>query len=259
MRHSVVGSERLRDTVSLRRLLRVGHTLGYPLRLLILLVRVYLGGRVLRAGVCCSEETVVYNSIVAGCSFATTMAVLITYDLLDRAHRFHPGATIKAYIDEFDDMAQRAQAATDRELIPATKEFFDEILKAGFMVSNKPVLVASSEKLSMSLQRQLRRLGINVSFTPSVRDLGLDASGGARRSVKLQKKRVALAKIRVHRVGRLVKLHKRASNMFRTGALPPRNGSISGPGPVTWVHCCCYDRGSCLGKMLHDCYCRGTW
>ena len=88
---------------------------------------------------------------------------------------------------------------------------------------NKSVVVASHPQLLRAVRRELLEQGISFEGAPSVRDVGLDANAGHRRSVKIQNKREQKcrkrnAHIKVIQNG--LKPKHQTMKLFKTGILP---------------------------------------
>ena len=88
---------------------------------------------------------------------------------------------------------------------------------------NKLVVVASHPQLLRAVRRELLEQGISFEGADSVRDVGLDANAGHRRSVKIQNKREQKcrkrnAHVKVMQNG--LKLKHQALKLCKTGILP---------------------------------------
>ena len=88
---------------------------------------------------------------------------------------------------------------------------------------NKSVVVASHPHLLRAVRRELLEQGLKFEGAPSVRDVGLDANAGQRRSVKIQNKREQKcprrnAHIKVIQDG--LKSKHQTMRLFKTGILP---------------------------------------
>ena len=88
---------------------------------------------------------------------------------------------------------------------------------------NKSVVVASHPQLLRAVRRELLEQGLSFKGAPSVRDVGLDANAGHRRSVKIQNKREQKcrrrnAHIKVIQNGLKSKLQ--TMKLFKTRILP---------------------------------------
>ena len=88
---------------------------------------------------------------------------------------------------------------------------------------NKSVVVDSHPQLLRAVRRELLGQGLSFEGAPSVRDVGLDANAGHRRSVKIQNKREQKcrkrnAHIKVIQNG--LKTKHQAKKLFKTGTLP---------------------------------------
>ena len=93
----------------------------------------------------------------------------------------------------------------------------------GLTISHKSMVVASHPQLVRAVRRELLEQGLSFEGAPSVRDVGLDANAGNKRSVRIQNKkeqkcRKKNAHIKVIQKG--LKTKHQAMKLFKTGILP---------------------------------------
>ena len=88
---------------------------------------------------------------------------------------------------------------------------------------NKSVVVASHSQLLWAVRRELLEQGLSFEGALSVRDVGLDANAGHRRSVKIQNKREQRCRKRNARIKVIqngLKSKHQTMKLFKTGILP---------------------------------------
>ena len=88
---------------------------------------------------------------------------------------------------------------------------------------NKSVVVASHPHLLRAVRRELLEQGLNFEGASSVRDVGLDANAGQRRSVKIQNKREQKCRKRnthIKVIQKGLKSKHQATKLLKTGILP---------------------------------------
>eukprot|EP00959_Pyramimonas_sp_CCMP1952_P210357 4402325-Pyramimonas_sp.AAC.1 len=75
------------DMVSPHALMREARELGYPMRLLWMLLQLYQQPRCINAYGSLSSSFVAFQGLLAGCTHATYLIYLLTYRVLQRASR----------------------------------------------------------------------------------------------------------------------------------------------------------------------------
>ena len=128
---------------------------------------------------------------------------------------------------QVDDINHHSQGTIFQALhwsVEATCMLDRGLTSLGLTLSqNKLVVVASHPQLFRAVRRELLEQGISFEGADSVRDVGLDANAGHRRSVKIQNKREQKcrkrnAHIKVIQNG--LKLKHQALKLCKTGILP---------------------------------------
>eukprot|EP00959_Pyramimonas_sp_CCMP1952_P143558 3005286-Pyramimonas_sp.AAC.1 len=109
-------------------------------------------------------------------------------------------------------------------MVKTGKEFKEAFEEARLVVSDKTDLIASSKKLGQQCARELRGMGIPVSYKVSATDLGIDASAGRSRVCKKANQRKRAADRRQARVLRLrrlgPKVRKVCKSLWAAGVQP---------------------------------------
>ena len=148
------------------------------------------------------------NSILQGCGSSNSWARALLYRLLHDINHHSQGTFLQAL-----HWSVEATCVLDRGLT-----------SLGLTLSqNKSVVVASHPQLLRAVRRELLEQGLSFEGAPSVRDVGLDANAGHRRSVKIQNKREQKcrkrnAHIKVIQNG--LKSKHQTMKLFKTGILP---------------------------------------
>ena len=208
------------DSVNLARLIRWGLELGWNSDDLQFYIAGHLCPRRLKVGAHHSDVILVDGSLMAGCVAANSCAKTVLFALLRDIH-----AQLPASIQQFvDDLAQRVEGTADhvvRVTVEATKAVVSGLAAEGFSVAaNKCGILGPNHKLCVKAQRKLSRAGIDIPVVRAIRDLGLDAGGGKRRSVVVLRGRAAAARGRITRIRLLSRRIRRAGKLFLTNARP---------------------------------------
>ena len=192
--------EKFHDMVKIHLLARLALEHGFPIDLLVVDLCFHLGPRILKHNNHCSKPTVVWRSIVAGSKRSNTLARLILYPILHMLHYKFPGR-VRQYVDDIS-LVVRGKLAKQvvNETVEISEILFNELTSSGFRVSSKTTLVSSHDTLARAAVLRLKGSGINVVSCRVARDLGVDASGGARRLLPTQAKRIEKASRKHKRV-----------------------------------------------------------
>ena len=75
-------------------------------------------------------------------------------------------------------------------------------------------------KLGKLVEEKLKVRGLHYSTASSVRDLGIDATSGARRRIGVARSRLKAAQSRAGRIAMLVRVNQKATKLFSTGLWP---------------------------------------
>ena len=94
--------------------------LAFPPRILILVLEMYLAPRAVKMGNAVSNFVQVYNSMVAGCTFAVGMAKIYLKQPSDRVAQAPEGVAARCYVD---DCHLRGTGATQELLELACPSF----------------------------------------------------------------------------------------------------------------------------------------
>ena len=220
------------DSIDPAKLIAILEEHGANLKLVAIAMQCHQAPRVLRSQACCSGVIQVTKSILAGCRKSNGFARSQVYSILEKA-------TWQAYrqtlIEQFvDDVAQntRGQSRTEvlEEAIEVTLMLAEEFKEEGLKVSKKTTVVCSNKDMRTKIQKVLKQNGLQVKAETEVKDLGVDAAGGARRSAKTQKKRLEKMKRRGKKVSWLRKKNKKATKLYKSNLYPAGTFGIANLG-----------------------------
>ncbi len=224
-------------------------------RMMAMAMQAHLAPRVLRARGVCSSAIEVDCSIVAGCRFSIGFARTVVYQLIEKAaSRIGERVTVKQYVD---DLAQSARGKKYKEVKNQTVEAALELKKVmeeeGLTVSDKTTLVCSSKELEEDVRRGLAAGGMKIKVARQVKDLGVDATGGGRRSTKTQMKRIKKAVRRAKKVKWMRKKSRKATKLYKCNVWPAAKYGIAcvgaAPNIVQKMRTAC--AGAALGAQGH--------
>ena len=179
--------------------------------------------RVLRIGDLWGEWISPCNSILQGCGSSNSWARALLYRLLQDLHSRFP-VQIGQQVDDINHHSQGTFLQAPHWSVEATCMLDRGLTSLGLTLSqNKSVVVASHPQLLRAVRRELLEQGLSFEGASSVRDVGLDANAGHRRSVKIQNKREQKcrkrnAHIKVIQNGS--KSKHQTMKLFKTGILP---------------------------------------
>ena len=111
---------------------------------------------------------------------------------------------VRLYVD---DIAQSVFSRGTKDIVPqavvAGRMLYSLLRAAGIKISSKTTIVSSYRPDAARAAAILAKEGIRLSYDGAVRDLGVDAAGGSRRSTKVIDKRNVEVKLRLARLKRL--------------------------------------------------------
>ena len=184
---------------------------------------VHLAPRVLRIGDLWGEWISPCNSILQGCGSSNSWARVLLYNLLQDLHSRFP-VQIGQQVDDINHHSQGTFFQALHWSVEATCMLDRGLTSLGLTLSqHKSMIVASHPQLSRAVRRKLQEQGISFEGTDSVRDVGLDATAGHRRSVKIQNKREQKCRKRnahIKVIQRGLKSKHQTMKLFKTGILP---------------------------------------
>ena len=189
--------------------------------------------RVLRIGDLWGEWISPCNAILQRCGSSNSWARALLYRLLQDLHSRFP-VQIGQQVDDINHHSQGTFLQALHWSVEATCMLDRGLTSLGLTLSkNKSVVVASHPQLLRAVRRELLEQGLSFEGAHSVRDVGLDANAGRRRSVKIQNKREQMcrkrnAHIKVIQNG--LKTKHQTMKLFKTGILPAMAHGHAGMG-----------------------------
>ena len=183
---------------------------------------VHMAPRVLRIGDLWGEWISPCNSSLQGCSSSNSWARVLLYNLLQDLHSRFP-VQIGQQVDDINHHRQGIFFQALHWSVEDTCMLDRGLTSLGLTLSqHKSMIVASHPQLLRAVRRELLEQGISFEGTDSVRDVGLDATAGHRRSVKIQNKREKCRKRNAHIkvIQNGLKTKHQAKKLFKTGILP---------------------------------------
>ena len=198
-------------------------TLDYPLEPLALGLQLHMAPRMLCLDGAVSEPIMPSNGALAGCWQATEWARVALFGILDHLQaRCRP-----KQLGQFVDDAVLGHAGPDEEevmekMVKIADEFQHLSQTHKFPFSpGKVVVVASSFGAAKEVVKRLRQMGIHdFEAVQKTKDLGLDYSAAARRTVVTRNSRLVKSRRRLQRIHGLTKVDRRATKLITAGAMP---------------------------------------
>eukprot|EP00973_Karenia_brevis_P085485 11862009-Karenia_brevis.AAC.1 len=137
---------------------------GFNLRIIRLCLAVYAGPRLLSVDGAVTELFRIGTSIVAGCSFATTILRVVLIELMDIGTRLYPNVSLHVYVDDIDIGMCGTEAAVVQQTFGATRMLIlgleQKVLAT--VSRRKSVVLGSSRSVRCQLADRLRELGIKA-------------------------------------------------------------------------------------------------
>jgi len=204
------------DQVSLLLLLQDGVDYQFPLHLLCLSIQMYLAPRRLSKHSTFSEAIRPFNSILAGCGRAVSMARLYLLGPVAQLKDTTPSLRVREFVDDFAVKAIGKKDEVRVGLVDGLTTFLDALKKKKCSISTKTEIIGNIQESRLWLVRKLKKHSAEFGFQQarSSRDLGIDTSAGARRTVKVQRKRLKAAQVRGRNFNKLLKLGKGHKKYF---------------------------------------------
>ena len=191
------------ETVSHQRLEDIALRLNFPMTVLNVAFQVYRGCRLLSAENRISPGAFAGQGILAGCPLAPALSKLALFDCCRRAHASQCTDTISVWLDDISgDAESKLPQETARRIYRFYTLLKEELGNAQLLMSkDKSAFVCSDGKTTKALKALLKPEDPKICSV--VKDLGVDSSGGARRRVEQQTKRLQKAGKRSNRLRRL--------------------------------------------------------
>ena len=192
------------------KLLAEARALGYPLRMIWMVISSYRCPRLVQAFGSLSRSVVSYQGILAGCGHANTMMHLLLHRIIVRFSRFYPTITPRVLMDDasFQWVSKRIDLADI--LLAAVRWFSHQVFKLGLVLQvSKSGFVATAARASSRVSSSARILKLR-SYT-HMRNLGHEVFSG--RPQRAQE-RARLKKV-IRRRPKLAALRRGAPGKYR--------------------------------------------
>jgi len=235
----LVDAEKFYDHVGWDHLLADADERRYPPLQLVLAIEMARAPRYLSASGAVSATAVdVFNSLAAGCTYATSEARLFLFGLLSAAQRPLAGLKARQYVDDLLSTA-RAQRGFSRTLAPRASKAFLALLRGlearGCKVSQtKTVILGTSSRITNQVVAIVNRAGFRGIKQAKVgKDLGVEVNMGRRRVAAVIWKRIKGASARSRKAGRWAKQGFNTAKLQTAGASPASRwgGAVHGLSP----------------------------
>ena len=192
---------------------------------------VHMAPRVLRIGDLWGECISPCNSILQGCGSSNSWDRALLYNLVQDLHSLFP-VQIGQQVDDINHHSEGTFFQALHWSVEATCMLDRSLTSLGLTIShNKSMVAASHPHLLRAVRRELLEQGISFEGTHSVRDVGLDASAGHKRSVKIQNKREQKCRKRnahIKVIQKALKTRHQAKKLFKTGFCQRRLSGMLG-------------------------------
>ena len=219
------------DSIPLTGVMQWARQREFNPRILAMAMQMHMAPRRLRAGRAHSETTQPTRSIIAGCKQSNRFARAVLYDILQDLHEQRP-AEIRQFVDDLSQTS-RGKESTVAESSANTAEYLITRLRQRDLRESKAktYIVASSKRLTLNVQNRIaHQCGMQLPIATAMRDLGVDATAGTRRSTKVSHARIAAGRIRTSRVRFLSKANWQAQKLYKTGTKPATTYGIEAAG-----------------------------
>ena len=202
--------EKFFDSVTIERLIRNAVEANYPLHIFFFDLLFHVGPRFLRWSGWLSHVILVQKSILAGARKSCAFARLIMYPIIEAWHYTVPDVIEGSLRSFVDDLAQSVVAEREEGFVQHAAALMrglaDGLVSAELRISTKSRFTASHPRLAHELQQAMVRHEVPIRAATVVKDLGIDATQGKRRSTATLRGRAAKAKrktIKAVKLGRM--------------------------------------------------------
>ena len=178
------------DSVDLEQLLGLWEPLNFPPATLNAVYEVYSGPRLLQAEQITSTPVHCSKGILAGCPVAPLIAKLVLGPVIDQFTAEFPRASVDVWVDDISvDFTGMDANVVSREALDGYEQLKTGLEAIGLQLSaTKTGFLASTVECKRALS--LFRRDHQPQVHELLKDLGLDSSGGRRRRIGAQQKRL---------------------------------------------------------------------
>ena len=182
------------DSVELEQLLGLWEPLNFPPAILNAVYEVYSGPRLLQAEQITSKPVHCSKGILAGCPVAPLIAKLVLGPVIDQFTAEFPRASVDVWVDDISvDFTGMDANVVSREALDGYEQLKTGLEAIGLQLSTtKTGFLASTVECKRALS--LFRRDEQPQAHELLKDLGLGSSGGRRRRIGAQQKRLLKGK-----------------------------------------------------------------
>ena len=178
------------DAVLLEQLLHLWEPLEFPPAVMNMVYEVYSGPRLLQAEGVTSSPVHCERGMLAGCPAAPLVAKLVLAPVLQSFQAKYPRATVDVWVDDISmDFTGDDPHVVSKEALAGFDEIKKGLESVGLQLSpSKTGFLTSTIEAKKSIN--LHRLEHQPKAHDLLKDLGLDSSGGRRRRIGTQQRRL---------------------------------------------------------------------
>ena len=209
------------------KLISVANATGFPVAILRMCLAAYSGPRrILVDGQRTQPFSIGSRSLIAGCSFATTLLKVYLIKVFDMLSRWHSGVELHVFVDDVGmNATQSTPDETAEQLGRATERLLTELDRLGLKVGiHKCMVLGSSKAVRDALARFMGGLAraCEIPLQAWGKKLGVQYTMGSRRLAAIAKGRLAKAAKRSSRVSRLQRATSRRqrNQLYNTAVRP---------------------------------------
>ena len=206
------------DTLRYPQLLSQLVSMQYPPGPAVLGSQVHFAPRVFAADGVVARACVPQRSILAGCSQSVAFTRAYVRDELDSVVAA-TDACQAGYVDDFSRFVSGSFGDALEVVFEGGKALLGAAKRLHLTLSAKSLVVASSGKLAVVLQKRFASIGLTVKVAQEGRDLGLCFNASGRRSCTLVAHRLDKAAARHKKLMQLVSVHRVAGKLARSNPL----------------------------------------
>ena len=215
--------EKAYENVKHSLLIQEAKRFGFPLRVLQLALMLYRVPRRVVLGGVATALVATEQTIVAGCTFATTLLKLTLMHAVDVVVTRHPQAHVAVVVDDITvSAACKQQRETDRIVRDASETLVQQLVAVCDLVvsESKTAFVTNNEGGRSRRRCKVRGPILNRALVYSTKNLGVDFAAGKRCKYTVRSERIKKLVHRVRRCKALRAAGARTTLLTRTGIVP---------------------------------------
>jgi hypothetical protein len=211
------------DSLDTRVLVESAERLGFPMDQLALGLTLHKAPRVLRARGCCGDVVPrTGRSVLAGCTLSTSFARAFVNPVRQRCpdDRWH---TLGQHVDDLTQlMMTQTRSALIAKAVQCGRDLAQWARDCGLDIADKSRVVASCMGAAAGIAAGIRGGGCPapIRAASSAEDLGVSTAAGRRRVVGSFARKIAKARRRAVRGGRLAAVNGGAQRLYASGVAP---------------------------------------